>query len=163
MKKRILVSACLLGFECNYKGACAKEYSENPSFWNKVFDFYEVIPVCPEQLGGLSTPRNPSELTGLADNVYRFSAKIISNKGIDVTHNFVKGAEEVLRLAKLLHVEFAVLKSRSPSCGKDSVYDGTFSGRLIPGAGLTCFLLMKNGYKVLTELDFINSTNSSEE
>lgn len=156
MKKRILVSACLLGFECNYKGASSKEYKENPSFWNKVFDLYEVIPICPEQLGGLSTPRNPSELIGAAENVYQFSAKVVSNKGIDVTHNFIKGANEVLRLAKLLNVEFVVLKNQSPSCGKGIVYDGTFSGRLIPGLGLTCFLLMKNGFNVFTETEFIN-------
>ncbi len=155
MKKRILVSACLLGFKCNYKGGCAKEYEENPEFWHGVIDSYEVIPVCPEQLGGLSTPRVPSELLGSAEDVFALKAKVISKESLDVTKNFIKGAKETLRIGNLAKISFAVLKSRSPSCGKGKIYDGTFSGCLISGSGLTTSLLQKNGVQVLSENEFM--------
>lgn len=155
MKKRILISACLLGFDCNYKGSCAKEYTENPAFWNNVIEAYEVIPICPEQQGGLPTPRIPSELLGPPEAVLASGARVISKEGLDVTNNFVKGAQEALRIAKLARVSFAVLKSRSPSCGKNRIYDGTFSGVLIDGSGITVALLEKNGVQVLSENEFM--------
>lgn len=155
VKKRILVSACLLGFNCNYKGSCANEYSHNPIFWNNVIASYEIIPICPEQQGGLPTPRIPSELLGPSEAVLASEAKVISKEGADVTDNFVKGAQEALRMAKLAKVSFAVLKSRSPSCGKGQIYDGTFTGVLIDGSGITVALLEKEGVPVFSEKEFM--------
>ena len=139
MKERILVSACLLGVNCKYSGG--NNYNE------KVIDYikdYEVIPVCPEIMGGLSTPRPPSEIIG---------NKIINNIGVDVTNEYTKGAEETLKLAKLFNVKKALLKAKSPSCGNGKIYDGTFSGILTTGNGVTVNLLKDNGIEVLSEQD----------
>ena len=119
MKEKILVSACLLGIDCKYSGG--NNYNE------KVLEYikdYEVIPVCPEIMGGLSTPRPPSERVG---------NKVINNQNIDVTKEYIKGANETLKLAKLFDAKKALLKAKSPSCGKGKIYDGTFSGTLIEG------------------------------
>lgn len=139
MKERLLVSACLLGVNCKYSGG--NNYNE------KVIDYikdYEVIPVCPEIMGGLSTPRPPSEIIG---------NKIINNIGVDVTNEYTKGAEETLKLAKLFNVKKALLKAKSPSCGNGKIYDGTFSGILTTGNGVTVNLLKDNGIEVLSEQD----------
>lgn len=138
-KKNILVSACLIGKDCRYKGDNCK--------CDKLLELeskYNLIPVCPEQLGGLSTPRDPAE---------RVKDKVISSKGKDVTAEYNKGAEIALETARANNVEFCVLKSRSPSCGKGVIYDGTFTGGKIAGNGVTTDLLIKNGYRVLTEED----------
>ena len=103
-----------------------------------------MIPICPEQLGGLSTPREPSEQRG---------NKVITKSGKDVTENFVKGAKEVLKLARLFGIKEAILKQRSPSCGYGQIYDGTFSGTVIKGDGVTTALLKINGIKVISEED----------
>lgn len=139
MKEKILVSACLLGIDCKYSGG--NNYNE------KVLEYikdYEVIPVCPEIMGGLSTPRPPSERVG---------NKVINNQNIDVTKEYIKGANETLKLAKLFDVKKALLKAKSPSCGKGKIYDGTFSGTLIEGNGVTVDLLQSNGIEVITEQD----------
>lgn len=133
----ILISACLLGIRCRYDGAgkfdpCIKQ----------LLDRHHLIPVCPEIYGGLSTPRDPSERAG---------DKVLNKKGRDVTAAFFKGAEETLALAKLFHCEYAILKERSPSCGHGKIYDGTFSGTLMNGNGVTAELLEKNGIRVLGE------------
>ena len=133
----ILVSNCLLGCACRYKGDdCKNErilaLAEN----------HTLLGVCPEQMGGLPTPRNPSEIVG---------DKVVSNAGCDVTAEYRKGAEAALYLAKLNHVDFAVLKAKSPSCGKGLIYDGTFTGNKIPGNGVTVSLLLENGIPVYTE------------
>jgi len=135
--KMILVSACLLGAKCRYDGKSKQN--------NKVIKLLEkeiLIPVCPEQLGGLSTPRTPSEQKG---------ARVYAKCGEDVTGYFVKGAEEVLRLAQLYSIKKAILKQRSPSCGCGQIYDGTFSGTVINGDGVTTALLKRNGIKVISE------------
>lgn len=137
--EKILVSACLLGINCKYDG----ENNKN----NKVLEYLkdkEVIPICPEIMGGLPTPRVPSEIK---DN------KVITKENNDVTYNFVKGAEEVLYLAKLLNVKKALLKAKSPSCGVGEIYDGTFTHTKIKGDGITTRLLKENNIEVLTELD----------
>ena len=137
--EKILVSACLLGINCKYDG----ENNKN----NKVLEYLkdkEVIPICPEIMGGLPTPRIPSEIK---DN------KVITKENNDVTYNFVKGAEEVLYLAKLLNVKKALLKAKSPSCGVGEIYDGTFTHTKIKGDGITTRLLKENNIEVLTELD----------
>ena len=136
MKEKILVSACLLGINCKYNGG--NNYSE------EVMEFlrdYEIIPICPEIMGGLPTPRPASEIK---------KDKVININNEDVTDNFKKGAEETLKLAKLLGVKKALLKRKSPSCGSGEIYDGTFSGALIKGDGITAQLLKENDTEVLT-------------
>lgn len=136
MKEKILVSACLLGVDCKYNGG--NNYSE------EVMEFlkdYEIIPICPEIMGGLQTPRPASEIK---------ENKVININNEDVTANFKKGAEEALKLAKLLGVKKALLKKKSPSCGSGEIYDGTFSGTLISGDGITTQLLKENDIEVLT-------------
>ncbi len=134
MKEKLLVSACLLGENCKYSGG--NNYSPAVEALKEKFD---VISVCPEQLGGLPTPRAPSERAG---------ARVLNCKGQDVTGAFRLGAEEALRIARSCGVTRAVLQERSPSCGSSAIYDGTFSGKLIPGRGVTTQLLEENGIKV---------------
>ena len=141
---KILVSECLLGKNCRY---CADNCKNQPvlDLGNK----YQIIGVCPEVVGGLPTPRPPAERVG---------DKIIAKNGVDVTAEYTKGAEIALQLAKDNNVAFAVLKSKSPSCGKGIIYDGTFTGGKVSGNGVTAELLMKNGFLVYTEdeLDLID-------
>ena len=134
---KILVSACLLGVKCRYDGK--DNFSEKVK---KLGEKHELIPVCPEIMGGLPTPREPSERRG---------EKVVSRTGKDVTDNFLRGAEETLRLAKLFSCDCAVLKERSPSCGSGRIYDGTFSSTLTEGYGVTAQLLCENGIKVYGE------------
>lgn len=133
---KILVSACLLGVRCRYDGSGAKS-PVDPLMGNHV-----LIPVCPEQLGGMETPRDPAERKG---------ARVVSRSGRDVTEYYERGALETLRLAKLYHCRYAVLKERSPSCGSGEIYDGTFSGVRIPGDGVTAALLQAHGIRVFGE------------
>ena len=133
----ILISACLLGIRCRYDGSGSFD-----SCMEQLMEKYHLIPVCPEVYGGLSTPREPSERVG--DKAY-------TKSGQDVTQAFLKGAEETLAMAKLYQCKYAILKERSPSCGHGEIYDGTFSGKLTYGSGMTAELLSKNGVKVLGE------------
>ena len=134
---RILVSACLLGCSCRYDGQ-SKPCGQILSLSSR----HCLIPVCPEQLGGLPTPRPPAEIQG---------DKVISNQGADVTAAYQKGAREALLLYEVLGCELAILKSRSPSCGCGQVYDGSFSGTLREGDGVTAALLQSRGLPLLTE------------
>jgi len=132
-----ICSACLLGVNCRWDG------KNKPN--EKILELSKkeiLIPVCPEQLGGLPTPREPSE---------QKLEKVFTKSGKDVTKNFIKGAEEVLRIAKLLNIKEAILKQKSPSCGSGQIYDGTFSDNLIEGDGVTASLLKNNGIKVISE------------
>jgi len=136
---KILVSACLLGCACRYDGA------SKPC--QKVIDLAKdnvLIPICPEQMGGLTTPRIPSERQPGKD-------LILMKDGTDVTENYKRGVEISLNIAKLNNVDYAILKSGSPSCGKGRIYDGTFTGNKIPGNGITAETLLKEGFKVITE------------
>jgi len=109
-----------------------------------------AVPFCPEQAGGLTTPRSPSEIIGGDGmDVLQGKARVINDKGEDVTEAFVKGAEEALKLARLIGADTAILKSKSPSCGTKCVYDGTFSGKLREGMGVTAALLLSEGIKIL--------------
>ena len=148
----IIVSACLLGENCKKSGRNNK--SENVI---KYLENKEYIFVCPEQLGGLSTPRDPSEIitTGKKDghDVLDGSVKVLSNKGIDVTSNFIKGAEETLKIAKECNAKKAILKAGSPSCGYKKIYDGTFCGNKIKGMGVTAAILNKENIALLDEDD----------
>jgi len=138
-KKIILCSACLLGIKCRYDGK-SKRNKKIIQLSKKVV----LIPVCPEQLGGLPTPRVPAEQRG---------KRFFTKSGKDVTQNFKRGAEEALRLAKLFNIKKAVLKQRSPSCGCGQIQDGTFSKTIIKGDGSTTALLKKNKIKVISEED----------
>ena len=137
----ILVSACLLGLECRYKG----DSCENSAVLELAKE-HTLIPVCPEQLGGLATPRAPSEIT---------AGKVMNNLGQDVTENYRKGADAALRIAQLNGVKVAILKAKSPSCGSGLIYDGSFSGSKIPGDGISAALLKEHDIAVYTE-DEIN-------
>lgn len=134
---KILVSNCLLGCLCRYKGdGCANERII------ALAKDHTLIGVCPEQSGGLPTPRAPSEIQG---------DKLISSEGKDVTEQYNRGAQTALHIAKLNNVDFAILKAKSPSCGKGRVYDGTFSGGMVDGNGVTVKLLLENGIPVYSE------------
>ena len=113
--EKIICSACLLGYNCRYDGKSSPDKKVMALMPEKV-----LIPVCPEQLGGLPVPRVPSEIRG---------NRVVNKEGEEVTEHFKKGAEEVLKLAELMGCHRAVLKQRSPSCGHGQVYDGSFSGR----------------------------------
>lgn len=145
----IAVSACLLGIDCKYSGGNNRN--------EKVIEFVKdkpFIAICPEQMGGLCTPRNPSEIKGgRGKDVLDKKATVISNTGADVTENFVKGAVESFKLAELSGVDMAILKNGSPSCGSSRIYDGSFSGVKISGEGVTTALFRKNGIKVISEDD----------
>ena len=133
----MLISACLLGVACRYDGS-----GQILPALDALMARYELIPVCPEQLGGLPTPRPPAEIQG---------DRVINREGIDVTAQYKKGAEEAARLYQLLRCDCAVLKARSPSCGCGEIYDGSFSGALISGNGITAQALNRLGIRVLTE------------
>ncbi len=137
MKEKILVSACLLGMPCRYDGR-SKPKEEIFSLRER----YELIPVCPEVFGGLSTPRLPCEIQ---------NSKVICEDGADMTSFYEKGAQATLRLAKKHGCRIAVLKEKSPSCSPHKRYDGSFSKVLIDGQGLTAQLLVKNGIRVFGE------------
>ena len=134
---RILISACLLGASCRYDGR-SKPHPEVL----KLAERHQLVPLCPEQLGGLPTPRMPSERQG---------ERVVTADGTDVTEQYQRGSEEALRLCRLLGCDVAVLKERSPSCGKERIYDGTFSGTLADGWGVTAELLRDNGIPVYGE------------
>jgi uncharacterized protein YbbK (DUF523 family) len=139
-----LISACLGGVNCRYDG----KNSENQLIM-KLIKEGKAILVCPEELGGLPTPRPSCELVVNEDGI----RKVITKCGEDKTEEFLKGAEETLNLAKKHNIKMAILKAKSPSCGVNKIYDGTFSGKLIDGNGLTAELLLKNGINVITETD----------
>lgn len=134
----ILVSACLLGEPCRYDGASAP-VAEVLALLQAG---HTLIPVCPEVLGGLDTPRSPAERRG---------SRVINRLGEDVTAQYQRGAEQSLALALAHGCRLAIFKERSPSCGCNTIYDGTFSGMLIPGQGLTAALLHSHGIRVLGE------------
>ena len=135
-KEKILVSACLLGVNCKYDGG--NNYSKEI---DEFLENYDVIPICPEIMGGLPTPRVPSEIVG---------DKVLSRDGHDVTKEFEKGAVECLYLAKKYNVKKALLKAKSPSCGNGIIYDGTFTKTIVDGDGFTTKLLKENGIEVFT-------------
>lgn len=137
----ILVSSCLLGMNCRYDGK-----------GNKVEELIEFLKdkeymmICPEQMGGLPTPRKPCEIN---------AGKIISQDGEDFTDEFLKGAQEVIRVAAMVNADYAILKDGSPSCGSKKIYDGNFSGIKIEGKGCTCKRLEEMGIKVFSEKNYL--------
>lgn len=133
----VLVSACLLGCACRYDGK-----SKPHAAVTALADKHTLIPFCPEIYGGLPTPRPASEIVG---------DRVLNREGKDVTAEYIRGAEEALRMAKVFDCKVAILKAKSPSCGKGRVYDGSFSGTLRDGDGITAALLLQNGIEVYTE------------
>ena len=137
--RTLLISRCLLGDACRYDGKSKPLPAET---LQALRDRYALIPVCPEVLGGLPTPRTPSERQG---------ARVVMKTGKDVTAEYRRGAEAALRAARENRVFAAVLKERSPSCGRGEIYDGTFTGTLKEGNGVTTELLLENGIPVYGE------------
>ncbi len=134
---KLMISACLLGVCCRYDGG----ERADPDV-ARLAERHTLIPVCPEQLGGLPTPRPPAERQGDA---------VRTQAGADVTEEYTRGAREALRLYRMLGCEAAVLKERSPSCGSGKIYDGTFSGTVTDGDGVTAALFRENGIPVYGE------------
>ena len=144
-----LISACLLGVKCRWDGTDNKNDKAM-----ELFKKEDLIPVCPEQLGGLPTPRLRQEIQGGAGKeVLEKKAKVVNENGDDVTDRFVKGAEETLKIANLYQVREFIGKSHSPSCSCTKIYDVTFSGKSINARGITAELLMRNGIKIRGEED----------
>lgn len=145
----LLVSACLVGLCTRLDGTCR-------SFPAVVAlaAGHCLVPVCPEQLGGAPTPRPPAEIVGGAGaEVLDGRARVFTNAGADVTEVYLRGARQVLAAARLSGAAVAVLKARSPSCGVDATYDGTFSHSLQPGSGVAAALLAREGLVLHTEED----------
>lgn len=143
-KPYLLISMCLLGEPCRYDG---KSVPMSGEVIERLKEKYILVPVCPEQAGGLPTPRIPAE---------RMGKNVVRRDGVDVTAEYARGAETALSLCRKHNISIALMKAKSPSCGAGLIYDGTFSGTLTAGDGVTAALLSENGIKVYTEKD-INS------
>ena len=148
--KALLISRCLLGAPCRYDGKSKPLPDETLLALRSKFD---LIPVCPEVLGGLPTPRTPSERQG---------SRVVMKTGADVTKEYRRGAEAALQAARENHVCAAVLKERSPSCGKGKIYDGTFTGTLKEGNGVTAEMLINAGFAVYGESEIERLIKSGE-
>ncbi len=135
----ILVSACLLSLSCRYN-----EKTDLHAGVQKLMSKHTLIPFCPEIYGGLPTPREPAE--------QRYG-RVYTKSGRDVTAQYLKGAREAVKLARLYDCELAILQARSPSCGHGKIHDGTFSGDLRPGEGVTAALLLRSGVRVIASDD----------
>lgn len=153
----VLVSACLLGVESNYRGKAHKAWDE--LFRNLVPAAKAAgivfVPVCPEQLGGLTTPRPPAELQGRAEAVLGSDARIVTAAGDDVTMQFLAGARMTGHVARILGVAGAIMSEKSPSCGVRRVYAGTFDGRLVEGSGVSTCILLRLGIPVVSHEDIV--------
>ena len=134
---KVLVSACLLGVACRYDGQ-SKAYSQIDELCRR----HQVVPVCPEQLGGLPTPRVPAERRG---------QQVVTKEGADVTAQYLRGATQAVDLARKLGCTVAILKERSPSCGGGEIYDGSFTGTLTTGFGTAAEALRAAGIRVMGE------------
>ena len=147
-KEPMLISACFLGLDCKYSGG---NNALGDKIIAKLMEKYRLVPVCPESYGGLPSPRLPSERVG---------ERVLAKDGADVTEQYKKGAAAALRLAKLFGCKIALMKERSPSCGHDSIYDGSFTGRVVPGDGVAAELLKQNGVTVCGESDVVRLINA---
>ena len=135
----ILVSSCLAGINCKYNGG--NNYNE------EIFQMVkngEAIPVCTEQLGGLTTPRKTAEI-----KVIDGKRHVITNEGVDVTEQFERGAREIVEFAKKVGIKKAILQARSPSCGVGKIYSGEFNRQLVDGNGILAEMLIENGIEVI--------------
>ncbi|WP_342539949.1 DUF523 domain-containing protein [Heyndrickxia sp. FSL K6-6286] len=143
----ILVSSCLAGLDVRYNGTnCLNDKIR------KLVEENKAITICPELLGGFSTPREPAEIIGgNGEDVLDGNAKVVEKSGKDVTQLYIKGAYSTLKQAKKLNATLVVLKENSPSCGSLTIYNGEFTGQKIMGMGVTSALLKRNGIKVISE------------
>ncbi|WP_442786023.1 DUF523 domain-containing protein [Hypnocyclicus thermotrophus] len=134
--KKILISSCLMGNRCKYNGGHNYRY-----LYSRLLKF-DFLQVCPETFGELKIPRPPAEIQN--------NNKVIDKTGKDVTTNFINGARKTLDIANKNNCEIAILKSKSPSCGYREIYDGSFSGKLIKGNGITTIFLLKENFKIIS-------------
>lgn len=148
--KALLISRCLLGDACRYDGKSRPLPAET---LRALRERYTLIPVCPEVLGGLPTPRTPSERQG---------SRVVMKTGADVTKEYRRGAEAALQIAREHDVCAALLKERSPSCGRGEIYDGTFTGTLTKGSGVTAEVLLEAGFTVIGESEIAKLIKSGE-
>ena len=147
--KKILISACLLGVKCRYNGLDSK----SEKIMN-AFEADEIIPICPEQLGELPTPRPSAEIVGGdGEAVLDGTARVVSVEGDDKTEEYLRGAHCALQIAQESGATQAILKSKSPSCGCGQIYDGTFTGNPTDGNGVTTALFRRHGIETITEKD----------
>lgn len=158
---KILMSACLLGQKVRYDGRDCLQSNARLQTWVLA---KSIITICPEMAGGLPTPRLPAEIQGKKTgvDVLNSDAKVTTKNGNDVTIAFMDGAQKTLALAEKNNVKIAILKAKSPSCGSLSVYDGSFSGNLIPGMGITAALLNQHGILVFDEDHIDEALNAAE-
>ncbi len=159
-KPPLVISACLLGVACNHEGRGSPR-----AVVDELARRYRLVPVCPEVLGGLPTPRAAAELTG-GDGADVLAgtgdARVVNIDGHDVTAAYRRGAEAAVTVARAVGATRAVLKARSPSCGSAAVYDGTFSRRLVPGRGVTAAALAAAGLEVGSEEDAAAAASPGE-
>ncbi len=152
--KKIIISACLIGEKCRYNGLGSKSEA--------VTDRFEAdsrIQICPEQLGGLPTPRPAAEIVGGdGEAVLNGRARVVTANGEDKTEAFLAGAYRALEIAQAHRATHALLKSKSPSCGCGKIYDGSFTGNLINGDGVTAALFRRHGIEIMTEEDLEKDT-----
>ncbi len=156
MAERILVSACLYGEAVRYDGqACTQQHP----IWQEWQQQNRLISCCPEVAGGLPIPRFPAEwIKGDGHNaLIGIPVRLLDNQGTDVYREFYKGAQHALQIAQRHNIKIAVLKSKSPSCGTDFIYDGTFTGTLVDGIGLTAAVLQQAGIQVFNELQLVEA------
>ena len=146
--KKILVSACLLGEKCRYDGK-----SKPCDSVIKLSEKFDLVPICPEVFGGLPTPRIPAEIVDGA---------VLRKDGVDVTNNYKIGAQKALDIAIQNNIKIAVLKEKSPSCGKDIIHNGKFDGELSRGNGITVNLFLKHGINVYKESEVDKLLNDIE-
>lgn len=150
-KKVVMISACLLGVKCRFDGTGR----EIPELLTALGD-YELVPFCPEVSGGLTISRPPAEIQGSdGTGVLNGTAQVINKNGYDCTPEFKRGATAVLEMVKKIKPQFVVLKAKSPSCGVGKIYDGSFSGKLKDGDGVTTALLRGAGIIVYSETDIL--------
>jgi uncharacterized protein YbbK (DUF523 family) len=160
-KPALVISACLLGVACNHEGQGSRR-----AVVDELTRHYRLVPVCPEVLGGLPTPRAAAELVGgTGGDVLSGSgeARVVNLEGEDVTAAYRRGAEAAVAIARAVGAQRAVLKARSPSCGSSSVYDGSFSRRLVPGTGVTAAALRAAGLEVGSEEDAAATASPTED
>jgi len=166
MSRRILlVSACLMGVTSNYKGRAHADWLNVFRVLSPVAKAAGVVfvPVCPEQLGGLTTPRPPAEMQGTAVAVFENRARVLTVNGLDVTGQFILGAEMTAHIASTIGVAGAIMSEKSPSCGVHRVHSGRFDGKLIAGPGLAVQALLRARVPVVSNEEFARLWNRTDD
>ncbi|MFP2769309.1 DUF523 domain-containing protein [Oceanisphaera sp. KMM 10153] len=147
--EKVLVSSCLVGNKVRYNASCLSVPTPDLDW---LISNVELVVFCPEVFSGLPTPRAPAEIIkGNGINVIQGLAQVIGNDGINVTEQFLAGAQQALKICQEHEIKYAVLAENSPSCGSSKIYDGTFSGINVDGSGVTASLLEREGIKVFSQ------------